>query len=99
VKLVLPLDLAVMVCAPELSFDVVNFATPPLSDEVPSAVVPSKKVTVPVTVPLNCGVTLAVKVTACPKFDGFCEEAKAVVVVALLTTCFKTLKGLDRGVG
>jgi len=34
--------------------------------------------------PLNCGATLAVKVTACPKFDGFNEEAKAVV--ALLTT-------------
>jgi hypothetical protein len=38
------------------------------------------------TVPLNCGVTFAVKVTDCPKFDGFCEEVKVVVVVALLTT-------------
>ena len=34
----------------------------------------------------DCGVTLAVKVTDCPKFDGFSDEAKAVVVVALFTT-------------
>ena len=38
------------------------------------------------TVPTNCGVTLAVKVTDCPKFDGFSDEVRAVVVVALLTT-------------
>ena len=37
-------------------------------------------------VPLNCGATVAVKVTDCPEFDGFSDEAKAVVVVALLTT-------------
>jgi len=41
-----------------------------------------------VTVPLNCGVTLAVKVTDCPTLDGFRDEAKAVVVVALPSTCF-----------
>jgi hypothetical protein len=39
-----------------------------------------------VTVPLNCGVTLAVKVTPCPTFDGFGEETQVVVVVALFTT-------------
>jgi hypothetical protein len=38
------------------------------------------------TVPLNCGTTLAVKVTDCPSFDGFSDEVKEVVVVALLTT-------------
>ena len=37
------------------------------------------------TVPPNCGVTLAVKVTDCPEFDGFSDEVRAVVVVALLT--------------
>jgi hypothetical protein len=42
----------------------------------------------PVGVPLNCGVTLAVRVTDCPKFEGFCDEINAVVVVALPTTCF-----------
>jgi hypothetical protein len=41
-----------------------------------------------VTVPLNSGVTLAVKVTVFPTLDGFNDEAKVVVVVALLTTCF-----------
>jgi hypothetical protein len=35
---------------------------------------------------VNCGVTLAVKVTDCPTFDGFREEGKVVVVVALFTT-------------
>ena len=40
------------------------------------------------TVPLNCGATLVVKVTDCPGFDGFCEEAKVVVVAARFTTCF-----------
>jgi hypothetical protein len=39
-----------------------------------------------VTLPLNCGVTVAVNVTDCPKFDGFVEEARVVVVVALFTT-------------
>lgn len=39
-------------------------------------------------VPLNCGVTLAVSVTDCPTFDGFCEEAEVVVVVAFFTTWF-----------
>ena len=38
------------------------------------------------TLPLNCGVTVAAKVTDCPTFDGFREETKAVVVVALITT-------------
>jgi hypothetical protein len=44
------------------------------------------KVRFPVTVPPNCGVTVAVKVTDCPNFDGFSEEASAVVVAALFTT-------------
>src|ERR1035438_5316126 len=38
------------------------------------------------TLTLNSGVTLAVNVTDCPTIDGFWEEAKAVVVVALLIT-------------
>jgi len=39
-----------------------------------------------VTVPLNSGATLAVMVTDCPEFEGFCDEVNAVVVVAFLTT-------------
>jgi hypothetical protein len=46
------------------------------------AVVPSLKVTVPVGVPEPCGVTVAVKVTGCPKTDGLTDEVTAVVVVA-----------------
>ena len=34
VKLALPLYVAVMVCLPGVSFEVVNFATPPLTDTV-----------------------------------------------------------------
>ena len=82
---------AVMVCMPEASVEVLNFAASPLTATVFRRVAPSKKVTVPVTLPLNCGATLAVKVTDCPEFDGFCEEANEAVVVALLTTCFTTL--------
>ena len=77
---------AVMVCVTEVSILVVNFAAPPLRAIVFRIVAPSLKVTLPVGVPLNCGATLAVKVTDCPTFDGFCEEANAVVLVALLTT-------------
>ena len=47
---------------------------------------PLLNATLPVTVPLNSGATLAVKVTDCPSFDGFSDEAKVVVVVALPTT-------------
>lgn len=48
--------------------------------------VPSLKVTVPAGVPENCGETVAVNVTDCPADDGFCEDTRAVVVEALLTT-------------
>ena len=44
----------------------------------------------PVTVPLYSGVTLAVKVTACPEFDGFGEDVKVVAVEALSTTWLTT---------
>jgi hypothetical protein len=39
------------------------------------------------TAPSNCDVTLAVKVTDCPAFDGFSEETTVVMVVVLLTSC------------
>jgi len=38
-------------------------------------------------VPPDDGTTVAVKVTDCPKLDGFNEETKVVVVV-VMTTCF-----------
>jgi hypothetical protein len=49
--------------------------------------VPFLKTTDPVGVPLNCGITVAVKVTDCPDKEGFSDETKAVAVGALLTDC------------
>jgi hypothetical protein len=59
-----------------------------LSDVVPSDVVPSLNVTVPVG-PVE-GETAAVKVTVCPFVEGFGLDVKVVVVLSLvvvLTTC------------
>ena len=58
-------------------------ATPlPLSGTCPSTVFPSWKVTMPVGMPEPGGAaaTVAVKATNWPAFDGFGEEASAVVV-------------------
>jgi hypothetical protein len=58
-----------------------------LSEELPSFVFPSKKLIVPVGVPLQKpgkGVTLAVKATACPNFDGLVEDTRAVEVPEML---------------
>lgn len=60
-------------------------ALPPDRVPVPSVVDPFLKVTVPVGVPPNAGVTVAVKVTDWPYCEGFFEEARVVVVLALLT--------------
>jgi hypothetical protein len=55
---------------------------------LPITVVPSRKLTEPVGLPAPgaVAVTVAVNVTLCPKVDGFKEEARAVLVLALLTT-------------
>jgi len=53
----------------------------------PMALPLSKNWTVPVAVEL---LTVAVKVTDWPKSEGFTEDAKAVVVLALLTTWLTT---------
>ena len=81
-KLPSPPYTAVIEWLPTLSEDVEKVATPPEREPVPRVVVPSLKVTVPVAV---LGVTVAVKVTESPKFDGFWEEATVVEVVALFT--------------
>jgi hypothetical protein len=54
---------------------------------LPITVVPSRKLTVPVGVPAPGAetVTVAVKVTLCPKTDGLVPEATVVAVVALFT--------------
>jgi len=56
---------------------VTKVARPPLSLAVPKAVVPSRNVTVPVAA---VGVTVAIKVTGCPKEDGLGEAERLVVV-------------------
>ena len=54
----------------------------------PMALPLSKNWTDPVAVPApgETGATVAVKVTDCPKSEGFTEDVNAVVVLALLTT-------------
>src|SRR6516164_6143206 len=60
-----------------VSAEVVNVATPPVRVPVPSVTAPSLNVTVPVAAD---GKTVAVQVTLWPTWDGFSDEARAVVV-------------------
>ena len=56
-----------MECVPTINVEAENVATPLLfKDEVPSGVVPSENVTLPVGVPVVSAVTAAVTVIACP---------------------------------
>ena len=63
-------------------------AEPEASVTVPREIIPSKNSTVPAAFPTPGVVvaTVAVKVTDCPKSEGFTEDANAVVVLALFTT-------------
>jgi len=66
-KFALPLYLALIEWVPPVSVDIVKVATPPLFNvPVPSAVVPSWKLTVPVGMPLLPDLTVAVHVTGVP---------------------------------
>ena len=59
---------------------------------VPSAVAPSRNVTVPVgTLPPDCGETVAVKVTLCPVSMAVAELARTVLV----TEVMMTVRGCD----
>ena len=51
---------------------------------VPRLAAPSRNVTVPVGPP-DVALTVAVKVTACPKTVGFLEETRVVVALTVLT--------------
>ena len=73
-----------MECVPNASTEVLNVASPFLSVALPTAVVPFLKVTVPVGVP-PVEVTVAAKVTAAPKVDGFSEDRRVVLVATPLT--------------
>ena len=83
-KLVSPLYTAVMEWVVTDNDEVAKVATPPVIVLVASVVPPSLKVTVPVGVPAP-EVVVAVKVTDCPKFDGFNDEPSAIATFALLT--------------
>ena len=67
---------------PTFSDEVVNVAWAlPLSVPVPMTIAPSLNVTVPVGA---APVTVAVKITDCPKALGFSEEVTTVVVALFL---------------
>ena len=75
--------------APTGKVEVVKVAKPPLmvtGAEPATGVVPSRNVTVPVA---EGGVTLAVRVTACPAVEGLAEDATVRTAAILLTTCVK----------
>ena len=62
-------------------------AVPPLSVPVPSVVEPSRKLTVPVGVPLPgaTALTVVVKVNDSPKTEGLSDEVTLLEVAAWLT--------------
>ena len=71
---------------PAFRDDVVKVAVPPLSVPVPSKVFPWLKDTVsPSGGAPALDVTVAVKVTASPKVDGFGDEVSPVLVGTVLT--------------
>jgi hypothetical protein len=71
----------VIECTPALNAGVFKFAWPALRAVVPRLVDPSKKVTVPVGVPVpDNGETVAVKITGCPNVEGLSELTTVVVV-------------------
>jgi len=72
----------VIECDPAASVEMLNVAFPLLMVPVPSVVLPSLKVTVPVAAE---GETVAVKVTEEPNVDGFADEASVTEVLALFT--------------
>ena len=78
---------AVMLCVPPVRLDVLYVAVVPLIVPVPSVVLPSLNVTVPVA-PL---VTVAVNVTLLPNVLGLAELPRLVVELAVVTTWVNTL--------
>src|SRR5262249_26933562 len=73
--------------------DVLKVVLPPESVPVPSVVVPSMKVTLPVGVPLPepAALTVAVKVTFWPKAEGLTPDVTVVVLLGVPTVCIRAL--------
>jgi len=90
-KVASPLYVAVMEWEPAVSVLVANVAiAEPFSGPLPKVVAPSLNVTVPVGVPGDVDVTVAVNVTDCPARLGFRLDASAVedgFSAEGLTTC------------
>ena len=87
-KFVSPPYCAVIECVPAVSAEVANVAVPLLLRKLePSAVVPSKKVTVPVAMPVPgaIAVTVAVNVTVPPETEGFTSAVSAASVETCMT--------------
>ena len=80
VKLPSPLYLAVMECEPTDKLDSGSWAVLLETAAVPKEVVPSRNVTVPVTVPPADGTTTAVITMDWPKLEGFMFGETVVVV-------------------
>jgi hypothetical protein len=78
----------VIECVPAVENEVARVALPELSVPVPSEVVPSRKVTVPVAVE---GETVAVSVTLVPVATDVAEDVSVVVVaVSVVVTVMLT---------
>jgi hypothetical protein len=93
-----PLYTTVMLCVPTVSADVASDAAPPAKFCVPNVAVPFLNVTVPVGVPPELDVTVALNVTLCPKLEGFALDATVVAVVYLFTVSVKIADVLARNV-
>src|SRR5207247_2007218 len=67
----------------------VREALPLTSATTPSEVAPSRNVTLPVGTPVAgaTGLTVALRVTACPTAEGLGVDVKLVVVLARFTVC------------
>jgi hypothetical protein len=91
-KFVSPLYLAVIVCLPTESFVVKRMAWPPFTFKLDMEKAPSKKVTVPVGIPLPgaTGRMVAVSPRDCPYTEDRVEELIATVVAARLTSSLYT---------
>ncbi len=85
---------AVMLCETTPSVFMDKVATPVLSVAVPSRVLPSRNVTMPVGVPVAgaTGVTVAVNVTIWPDTLGLALLVNVVAVFALFTTCVRPVE-------
>lgn len=73
---------------PADSDEVEKVAAPPVSAAVPSGVLPSLKVTVPVVGYPPNDVTVAIKSTEFPYEEGFALELKVVEVAIGFTVCW-----------